>query len=129
MTTGLLIRTLSLNDKPLTQPINGVFDENGGSIGRADANTMTLPDPERLISRMHARVIWGRNAFWIQDVGKGVGSLLNGQAIGTEAPVRLEAQDELQIGGYRLAVEILDQQTVVVLRQQTNSQQRSMRLA
>jgi FHA domain-containing protein len=101
----LVIRALSLNDMPLSQPINGVFDENGGSIGRADTNTMTLPDPERLISRLHARVSWDRSEFWIQDVGHGIGSLLNGKPIGNASPVRLKPQDELRIGGYRLIVD------------------------
>ena len=120
----LVIRALSLNDMPLSQPINGVFDENGGSIGRADTNTMALPDPERLISRLHARVAWDRGAFWIQDVGHGVGSLLNGKPIGNAGPVRLKAQDELRVGGYRLVVE--DEEAAAELVRQRTITHRSI---
>jgi len=129
MATCLVIRALSLNDQALSQPIHGVFDENGGSIGRADTNTMTLPDPERLISRLHARVSWDRDEFWIQDVGHGVGSLLNGRPIGGKSRVQLKARDELRIGGYRLMVDDVDEAAADLLRQRTITQMRSLRRA
>ena len=45
----LLIRAVSLAGQPLTQAITGVFDDRGGTIGRADTCTLMLPDPERHI--------------------------------------------------------------------------------
>ena len=44
---SLTLRVLSLNEQPLTQPITAQFGAQGGTIGRADHNTMALPDPER----------------------------------------------------------------------------------
>jgi len=127
MSVSLMIRALSLNERPLSQPIQGVFDENGGSVGRGDSNNMTLPDPERLISRVHAQVTWNQGAFWIQDVGKGVASLLNGRPIGDGGPVRLKSGDELRIGGYRLVAELLDQASESLQRQRTITRQLSQR--
>ena len=124
MGNGLLIRVLSLNGKPLSQPISGVFDENGGSIGRADSNTVALPDTERLISRLHARVTWSGGAFWLEDVGKGVSSLVNGRPISGEGAVKIGVNDELRIGGYRLMVDLLDADGASLLRQKTISRQR-----
>jgi len=128
MTTSLAIRALSLNGVPLGAPIGGVFDETGGSIGRADTNSITLPDPGRRISRLQARVSWDRGDFWIQDVGQGVHSLLNGRPIGDAYPARLRANDELQIGGYRLVVDDADATAADVLRQ-LGMAQRSVRQA
>ena len=52
----LTLRAVSLNDQPITQPITAQFGAQGGSIGRADTNTLALPDPERRISRRQADV-------------------------------------------------------------------------
>ena len=46
------------NGRPLNQPLFAQFDELGGDIGRADTNQLVLPDPERTISRVHARVMF-----------------------------------------------------------------------
>lgn len=116
---ALLIRALSLNDEPLSQPIQGVFDENGGSIGRADSNTMALPDPERLISREHARVTCVGGQYWIEDVGGGVSSVLNGKPVGLRNRVPLRVNDELRISAYRLVVGTANEDAFSVLRQRT----------
>ena len=55
----LTLRAVSLNDQPLTQPITAHFDLHGGTIGRADHNTLALPDPERHISREQAEITAG----------------------------------------------------------------------
>ena len=56
MTITLL--AVSLNEHPLSQPITASCDARGGTIGRADHNTMALPDPERHIPRLQAGVLW-----------------------------------------------------------------------
>ena len=50
----LTLRAVSLNDLPITEPIAAAFDAEGGTVGRADNNTLPLPDPERRISRRQA---------------------------------------------------------------------------
>ena len=41
----LTLRAVSLNDQPITQPITASFGPQGGSIGRADTNTLALARP------------------------------------------------------------------------------------
>lgn len=55
---NLVIRAQSLQGEPLSQVITCRFDERGGTIGRSDANTLTLPDPERHVSRLQAEVVY-----------------------------------------------------------------------
>jgi FHA domain-containing protein len=102
---NLVLRGLSLNDSPLSQPLVGRFDERGGSIGRSDNATMTLPDPERLISRVQANVSFGAATYWLEDVGSANPVVHNGQPLGPGVKVPLKPNDDLRIGGYRLTVE------------------------
>jgi len=102
---NLVLRGLSLNDSALSQPLVGCFDERGGSIGRSDNATMTLPDPERLISRVQANVSFGANTYWLEDVGSANPVVHNGLPLGPGVKVPLKPNDDLRIGGYRLTVE------------------------
>ncbi|HTT13060.1 MAG TPA: type VI secretion system-associated FHA domain protein TagH [Burkholderiaceae bacterium] len=102
---NLVLRGLSLNESPLSQPLVGRFDERGGSIGRSDNATMTLPDPERLISRVQAHVSFGANTYWLEDVGSANPVVHNGLPLGPGVKVPLKPNDDLRIGGYRLTVE------------------------
>jgi type VI secretion system FHA domain protein len=102
---NLVLRGLSLNDSALSQPLVGRFDERGGSIGRSDNATMTLPDPERLISRVQANVSFGANTYWLEDVGSANPVVHNGLPLGPSVKVPLKPNDDLRIGGYHLTVE------------------------
>lgn len=102
---NLVLRGLSLNESALSQPLVGRFDERGGSIGRSDNATMTLPDPERLISRVQANVSFGAATYWLEDVGSANPVVHNGLPLGPGVKVPLKPNDDLRIGGYRLTVE------------------------
>ena len=54
---NLVIRAHTKQDETCPQTIVGHFDERGGTIGRSDTNTLTLPDPKRHISRLQAEVV------------------------------------------------------------------------
>ncbi len=56
----LTLTVTQFNGTALPTPIKASFDETGGAIGRAETNALVLPDPERTISRVHARVSFGR---------------------------------------------------------------------
>ena len=81
----LTLLAVSLNDQPLSQPITASFDARGGTIGRADHNTMALPDPQRHVSRLQAEVVAQDQGFLIRNVGSanpiviGTRSLANGE--------------------------------------------------
>ncbi|MET0981013.1 MAG: type VI secretion system-associated FHA domain protein TagH [Telluria sp.] len=98
----LIIRAISRDGRPVTRPIEGEFDELGGSIGRAEGNVLVLPDPERHISRTQATIAFRQGGYLIRDCGSSVSVVLNGRPLvkGVEAP--LAGGDTLQIGGYTL---------------------------
>ena len=98
----ILLTVLSFNGAP-TAGLSACFDELGGTIGRADSNQLVLPDPERSISRVHARVVFRGGAYVVIDSGSNPISV-NGRALGSAAEQPLNPGDQLQIGGYLLAV-------------------------
>jgi type VI secretion system FHA domain protein len=118
----LVLRGLSLNEEPLSNPLVGRFDDRGGEIGRSDNATFTLPDPERLISRVHARISHSAHAYWIENVSSAGSILHNGRALSPGKRVSLSEGDELRIGGYRLTVAFeYDETSATILRGRTAS--------
>jgi FHA domain-containing protein len=100
----LTLRVVSLNDLPLTQPITAQFDAQGGTIGRADHNTMALPDPERHISRQQAEIRPGASGYVIRNIGSANPITVRGQPLGQGQAVPLAHRDQVRIGGYLLEV-------------------------
>lgn len=98
----ILLTVLSYNGAP-TAGLAASFDELGGSIGRADNNQLVLPDPERSISRVHARILFRGGAYAVVDNGSNPVSV-NGRPLASGVEQRLQPGDQLQIGGYLLAV-------------------------
>ncbi len=98
----IVLTVLSYSGVP-AEGLSASFDELGGSIGRADNNQLVLPDPERSISRMHARVVFRGGQYAIVDNGSNPVSV-NGSAVplGREQP--LQPGDQLQIGSYLISV-------------------------
>ena len=52
----LTLQVVSLDGSPLPYSLSSVFDESGGSIGRDESSTLSLPDKHRRVSRLHATV-------------------------------------------------------------------------
>ena len=100
----LTLRAVSLNDQPLTQPITAHFDLHGGTIGRADHNTMALPDPERHISREQAEISAGGSGFVIRNVGSSNPIVVRDQPLAHGESAPLLHHDQVRIGRYLLEV-------------------------
>jgi FHA domain-containing protein len=98
------LRAVSLNDLPLTQPITAHFDQQGGTIGRADHNTMALPDPERHISRRQAQIVAVGDGYAIRNVGSANPILVRNQPLTQGESAPLAHGDHIHIGGYLLEV-------------------------
>lgn len=99
----IMIRVLSFKGDPPVRPLVAGFDELGGTIGRSDGNQLMLPDPERHVSRLQARIVWHNGRFEIINLGAnplevGVQTVPNGGA------VAIGPGDCLSIGGYVLEV-------------------------
>ncbi len=101
---SLTLRVLSLNEQPLTQPITAQFGAQGGTIGRADHNTMALPDPERHISRQHAQVSATGHGYVIRNVGSANPISVGGRSLAQGESAPLRHGERLLIGGYLLEV-------------------------
>lgn len=97
----IVLRVLSYNGAP-AEGQQAQFDEIGGTIGRADSNQLVLPDPERTISRVHARVVFRAGGYAVVDNGSNPISV-NGQVVGAGREHPLRPGDQLQIGGYVIA--------------------------
>lgn len=100
----ITLSVTSFNGAPFHPSLSASFDELGGTIGRSDNNHLVLPDPERTISRVHAQVVFRGGQFAIVDRGSNP-VLVNGRPLGNGAEAPLQAGDQVQIGGYCLAVQ------------------------
>ncbi len=98
----IVLTVLSYNGTAASDPAC-TFDELGGTVGRADSNQLVLPDPERTVSRVHARVVCLAGRYSVVDNGSNTISV-NGVIIGTGKPYPLTPGDRVQIGGYVLGV-------------------------
>lgn len=99
------LNVTTFNGLPVSQPLSAQFDELGGDIGRADTNQLVLPDPERTISRVHARVLYrASSGYGIVDQGSNAISV-NGIQLGKGREAAIKPGDHIQIGGYVLIVE------------------------
>lgn len=99
------LNVTTYNGLPVSQPLSAQFDELGGDIGRADTNQLVLPDPERTISRVHARVLFrAHSGYGIVDQGSNAISV-NGIQLGKGREAAIKPGDQIQIGGYVLVVE------------------------
>lgn len=95
------IRVLSFQGQPLPHAISHDFDELGGTIGRAETNQLALPDPQRHISRLQARVVCRDGRYEIINQGANPISV-NGHAIGNGSSMAVVAGARIEIGGYLL---------------------------
>jgi type VI secretion system FHA domain protein len=77
----------------------------GGTIGRADDNDWILPDPEQIVSRLHAEIESRGDEFWIIDRSQN-GTFVNEFQIRTGQRQRLEHGSRLRIGKYEIAVAV-----------------------
>jgi hypothetical protein len=63
------------------------------TVGRSEECDISLPD--RQVSRLHARVVWQEDQYFLEDLGSKNGTHLNGQEV--QSPVPLQDGDEVQI--------------------------------
>lgn len=103
---SLTLVAVSLDDQPLSQPITAVFDARGGTIGRADHNTMSLPDPQRHVSRLQAEVVVTGHGFFIRNVGAANPILVGSRSLAQGEMSLVGHDDVVRIGGYLLKARI-----------------------
>lgn len=83
--------------------VSARFGEDGGTIGRADTNTLMLSDPDRTVSRVHAQVAFRDGGYVVVDRGSNP-LQLNGRPVGSGNEAPLKPGDRLLIGSFELVV-------------------------
>lgn len=83
------------------------FGPAGGSLGRTDDSSWVLADPQRIISRVHARISYDNGHFLLTDQSMN-GVYLNGgqNPIGAGMTIPLQEGDLVRIGHYQFKVGI-----------------------
>lgn len=101
----LTLTVTACRGQPLAEPLFASFDDEGGTIGRAETSGLVLADPERLVSRVHARVQRCDGRWQLERHGANP-VLLNGRAVAAGDEVTLGHGDAMQIGAYDILVRI-----------------------
>ncbi len=81
------------------------FDRLGGALGRAVGNDLVLDDPGKYISRVHARVEFRDDGYYLVDVGSNP-SLVNERPLGAGRSARLNDGDRIGVGDYLLVASL-----------------------
>lgn len=76
---------------------------SGGLIGRAAHCDWVVPDPQRLVSREHARLHWQEGRCYWVDLGTN-SSAINGKTMPAKEAVPLSVGDRLRVGGQDIVV-------------------------
>ncbi len=102
----LTIRAMSLQDEPLSRAIVCEFDERGGTVGRADTNTLTLPDPGRQVSRRQGEIAFRNGTFCVRNVGSANPLIVNGHLLLPGEVCQICDGDDVVVGRYTLKATI-----------------------
>jgi type VI secretion system FHA domain protein len=101
----LTLKVLSFKGQPASQSAI-VIDEQGGTIGRSEGNTLVLPDPEKFVSRQHATISVKNGLYYLTDCSLS-GVFINDEESALHSETRcLTDGMSLRIGDYEIAVSI-----------------------
>jgi len=101
----LAIQALTYNDLPPVVPVAGSIPEDGGTVGRGPGNALILPDPMKLVSRVHLQISpHASGGYRIKNVSSANSVLVNGKELEASKSCAINDQDKITIGGYVLQV-------------------------
>jgi len=104
---SLTLSVLTFRNQPPQREISKRFSGVGGTIGRLEQNDLALPDPERIVSRTHARVEFRDGSYFLVSLGQNPIDL-NGRPLGSGGTAELTSGDRLTIGGYCIVAQLED---------------------
>ena len=104
---SLQLQIVSDHKEILGDDCSRLFQEDGGTIGRALENDWILPDPDRYISSKHATVDFQSGAYYLADVSTN-GVYVNDEtaALGKGNPRRLFDGDKIRMGDFEFTVSL-----------------------
>ncbi len=104
---ALRLRVISDHRHRMGEKNTFVFGVSGGSIGRSSENDWVLPDDMRYVSGRHARIVYHKGRYMLQDTSSN-GTYVNDgdRPLGNQNPHELKTGDVLRIGEYHVQVQI-----------------------
>jgi type VI secretion system protein len=104
---ALRLRVISDHRHRMGDKSTFVFGVSGGSIGRSAENDWVLPDDMRYVSGRHARIIFHKGRYLLQDTSSN-GTYVNDieRPLGNQNPHELKSGDILRFGEYHVQVQI-----------------------
>lgn len=86
---------------------NQTFNEQGGTLGRAESNSWVLPDPDKFLSSCHCEILCEAGHYYILDLSTN-GTFLNDspEPLGKGVKAPLNDGDFFEIGDYRFSVSV-----------------------
>ena len=104
---ALRMRVISEHRLNMGDKSTFVFGVSGGSIGRSAENDWVLPDDMRYVSGRHARIVYHKGRYVLQDTSSN-GTFVNDseRPLGNQNPHELKSGDILRIGEYHVQVQI-----------------------
>jgi type VI secretion system FHA domain protein len=103
----LRLRIVSDHRRRLGERSSISFGLKGGTIGRSAENDWVLPDPQRYVSGLHARVVHRSDKYFLEDLSSN-GTFLNDDhsPIVKRGPVALKSGDLIRLGEYEVMVAV-----------------------
>jgi FHA domain-containing protein len=105
--------------------VQGTFDASEVSIGRQAECDLVLPDPDRRISRMQARILRTNGQYVVYNTSTSNPMYVNGVELSSGSSQVITDGDELRAGSYVVAVSLAG----AVSRQQQNRSRTAATLA
>jgi type VI secretion system FHA domain protein len=104
---ALRLRVISDHRHRMGDKSTFVFGVSGGSIGRSAENDWVLPDDMRYVSGRHARIVFHKGRYLLQDTSSN-GTFINDvdRPLGNQNPHELKSGDIVRIGEYHVQVQI-----------------------
>jgi type VI secretion system FHA domain protein len=102
----LVLTVTHYKNLPSPQPLSKIFDQMGGTIGRASNNDMVLADPAKCLSRQHAKILYQAGSYYLVDAGKKNPIYINSCPLGVGDTAKLANGDVITICDYNLAVSL-----------------------
>lgn len=102
----LTIKAISYKGQPLISPLEAVFDEQGGTLGRSSGNHLVLTDNEKVISSKHGSITYENGSYYYFDTSLNGTRVTNRNQRIHHEKIRLKDNDKLQVGEYHLVLSI-----------------------
>jgi len=106
------IQIVSWAGAPPPVPTTAWFGPEGGDIGRSAECTLSLPDPDRHISRRHALVLVEQGRYLVQALSASVPLVVDGTPLAPSEQAAIGAGMRIAIGAYML--QVLDEPDLLV---------------